>query len=89
MKKSFLTQDEAFDKAKQMGLTPEQAARQITATPKGRFALYDEKKGEVVKSDTWKPPDFRSLIKVAKLKLASQRSLVSLTIGHKWLWQDQ
>ena len=66
MEKSFLTQDEAFDKAKQMGLTPEQAARQITATPKGRFALYDDKKGEVVKSDRWKPPDFRSLIKIAQ-----------------------
>ena len=46
MEKGFLTQDEAFDKAKQMGLTPEQAARQISPTPKGRFALYDVKKGE-------------------------------------------
>ena len=49
-----------------MGLTPEQAARQITTTPKGQFSLYDEKKGEVVKSDRWRPPDFRSLIKVAQ-----------------------
>ena len=32
MKKSFLTQDEAFDNAKQMGLTPESSARQITST---------------------------------------------------------
>ena len=45
-----------------MGLTPEQAARQITPAPKGRFALYDEKRGEIARSDTWKPPDFRSLI---------------------------
>ena len=66
MDKSFPTQDEAFDKAKQMGLTPEQAARQITRTPKGQFALYDEKKGEIVKSDRWRPPDFRSLIKIAQ-----------------------
>ena len=45
MDKAFPTQDVAFDKAKQMGLTPEQAARQITPTPKGQFALYDVKKG--------------------------------------------
>ena len=66
MDKSFPTQEEAFDRAKQMGLTPEQAARQITRTPKGQFAFYDEKKGEIVKSDLWRPPDFRSLIKVAQ-----------------------
>ena len=47
-------------------LTPERAARQITRTPKGQFALYDEKKGEIVKSDRWIPPDFRSLIKIAQ-----------------------
>ena len=66
MKKSCPSQEEAFDKAKQMGLTPDQAARQITPTPKGRFALYDAQRGEVVKSDRWRPPDFRSLIKVAQ-----------------------
>ena len=60
------TQDEAFDKAKQMGLTPEQAARQITMTPKGQFALYDAQRGEIVKSARWRPPDFRSLVKVAQ-----------------------
>ena len=49
-----------------MGLTPDQAARQITTTPRGQFALYDAKRGEVVKSDRWRPPDFRSLIKVAQ-----------------------
>ena len=43
MEKSSPTQDEAFDKAKQMGLSPEQAARQITSTPTGHFALYDAK----------------------------------------------
>ena len=66
MKKSFPSQEEAFDKAKQMGLTPDQAARQITPTPRGQFALYDAQRGEVVKSDRWRPPDFRSLIKVAQ-----------------------
>ena len=66
MKKSFPSQEEALDKAKQMGLTPDQAARQITTTPRGQFALYDAKRGEVVKSDRWRPPDFRSLIKVAR-----------------------
>ena len=48
-----------------MGLTPDQAAREVTPTPNGRFALYDAKKGEIAKSDTWKPPDFRSLIQTA------------------------
>ena len=52
-------------KQSRWGLSPDQAARQITRTPKGRFALYDEQKGEIAKSDTWKPPDFRSLIKAA------------------------
>ena len=66
MEKSFPTQDEACDRAKHMGLTPEQAARQITLTPTGQFALYDEKKGEIVKSDRWRPPDFRSLINIAQ-----------------------
>ena len=41
MEKSFPTQDETFDRAKQMGLSPEQAARQITATPTGQFSLYE------------------------------------------------
>ena len=49
-----------------MGLTPDQAARQITTTPRGQFALYDAQRGEVVKSDRWRPPDFRSLIRVAQ-----------------------
>ena len=65
MKKSFLTQNEAFDKAKQLGLTPDQAVRAVTPTPHGRYALYDASKGEIAKSDTWKPPDFRSLIHAA------------------------
>ena len=47
MKKAFLTQDEAFDKAKQMGLTPDQAAREVTPTPSGRFALYDARRARL------------------------------------------
>ena len=62
MQKAFMTQDEAFDKAKQLGLSPDQAAREVTQMPNGRFTLYDAKKGEIAKPDTWKPPDFRSLI---------------------------
>ena len=65
MKKTFATQNEAFDKAKQLGLTPDQAAREVTPTPHGRFTLYDAKGDEIAKSDTWKPPDFRSLIQAA------------------------
>ena len=63
--KTFQTQNEAFDKAKEMGLTPDQAAREITLTPHGRYALYDGKRDEIAKSDTWKPPDFRALIHAA------------------------
>ena len=58
MKKSFPSREEAFDKAKEMGLTPDQAARQITTTPSGQFALDDVKRGEVVKSDRWRPARF-------------------------------
>ena len=81
MEKSFLTQDEAFDRAKQMGLTPEQAARDITRTPRGRYALYDGAKGEILKSDIWKPPDFRSLIKAAGTEAG--RSEISCVLDDK------
>ena len=30
-----MTQDEAFDKAKQLGLSPDQAARDVIQTPRG------------------------------------------------------
>ena len=66
MEKSFPTQEEALDKAKKMGLSPEEAAKQITATPTGHFSLYDAKKGEIVRSDRWRPPDFRTLVKIAQ-----------------------
>ena len=66
MEKSFPTQEEALDKAKEMGLSPEQAAKQITATPTGHFSLYDTKNGEIVKSDRCRPPDFRTLVKIAQ-----------------------
>ena len=62
MQKAFMTQNEAFDKAKQLGLSPDQAARDVNPTPRGRYTLYDVKKDEIAKPDTWKPPDFRSLI---------------------------
>ena len=35
MKKTFSSSEEAFDKAKEMGLTPDQAAKHITETPAG------------------------------------------------------
>ena len=66
MRKTFPSKAEAFDKAKAMGLTPDQAAKHITETPHGRIAVYDAAKGEVVKPDGWKAPDFSSLIKVAQ-----------------------
>ena len=40
-------------------------AKEVTQTPHGRFTLYDAKRGEIAKPDTWKPPDFRSLIQAA------------------------
>ena len=46
MKKSLPSREEALDKAKAMGLTPDQAARQITTTPRGQFALYHAKRGD-------------------------------------------
>ena len=65
MTKTFRTQNEAFDKAKELGLTPDQAAREVFLTPHGQYALYDHQRDEIAKSDTWKPPDFRSLIQAA------------------------
>ena len=62
MMKTFSSSEEAFDKAKEMGLTREQAAKCIHETPRRRFAFYDQTRGEPVKPDDWKPPDFRSLI---------------------------
>ena len=53
MKKTFSSSEEAFDKAKEMGLTPDQAAKHITETPHGRVAFYDAAKGEIVKPDGW------------------------------------
>ena len=66
MKKTFSSREEAFDKAKEMGFTFDKVTRHITTTPHGRFALYSAEKGEVVKPDGWRAPDFRSLIKVAQ-----------------------
>ena len=40
MKKTFSSSKEAFDEAKEMGLTPGQAAKHIKETPHGRVAFY-------------------------------------------------
>ena len=61
-------------------LTREKAAKWIRETPHGRFAFYDEARGEHVKPDDWKPPDFRSLIQVARTEQC--RSEVSCVIDH-------
>ena len=61
MMKTFSSRQEAFDKAKETGLTPEKASKNIRETPSGRVAFYDEARGEPVKPHDWKPPDFKSL----------------------------
>ena len=66
MKKTFSSLQEAQDRAKEMGLTRDKAAKWIRETPHGCFAFYDEARGEPVKPDDWNPPDFRSLIQVAQ-----------------------
>ena len=81
--KTFSSCEEAFDKAKEMGLTCEQEAKYIHETPRGRFAFYDQARGEPVKPDDWKPPDFRSLIQVAQTEQG--RSEVSCVIDHEHL----
>ena len=80
MMKTFSSSEEAFDKAKAMGLTPDQAAKRITETPHGRVALYDVARGQIVKPDGWRPPDFRSSIKVARTEQG--RSEVSCVLEH-------
>ena len=81
MMKTFSSLEEAFDKAKEMGLTREQATKWIHEMPHGRFAFYDQARGELVKPDDWKPPDFRSLIQVAQTEQG--RSEVSCVIDHE------
>ena len=51
MKNTFSSLQEAQDKAKEVGLTREKAAKWIRETPHGRFAFYDETGGEPVKPD--------------------------------------
>ena len=63
-----------------MGLSPEKAVKRIRATPHGRVAFYDETRGEPVKPDDWKPPDFRSLVKIAQTEQG--RSEVSYVLEH-------
>ena len=50
MKKTFLTQNEAFDKAKQLGLTPDQAAREShTNHQVDALRSMNAQKGEIAK----------------------------------------
>ena len=42
MMKTFSSREEALDKAKEMGLTPEKATKSIRETPRGSVAFYDE-----------------------------------------------
>ena len=67
----------------QFAYLPEQAAKSIRETPRGRdrrVAFYDEARGGPVKPDDWKPPDFRSLIKIAQTEQG--RSEVSCVLEH-------
>ena len=80
MMKTFTSREEAYDKAKAMGLTPDQATKHDTETPRGRVALYDAARGEIVKPDDWKAPDFRSLIKVVQTEQG--KSEVSCVLEH-------
>ena len=77
MMNTFASREEAYDKAKAMGLTPDQAAKRITETPRGRVAFYDTARGEIVKPDDWQAPDFRSLIKVAQTEQGKSKYPVS------------
>ena len=79
--KTFFSQEEAFDKAKEVGLTPEKAAKSIREILRGRFAFCDQTRGEPVKPEDWKPPDFRSLIQVSQTEQG--RSEVSCVIDHE------
>ena len=46
----------------------------------------DEARGEPVKPDDWKPPDFRSLIKIARTEQGSQKCLVSWNMRKESQW---
>ena len=74
------TGEEAFDRAKHMGLTPDQAAREVTPTPNGRFALCDAKKGEIASLTPGSHPTLGHSFKPLVQRQASQNSHVSLTI---------
>ena len=76
MKKSFVTEDEAMDKAKELGLTPEAAQKCIHQTPSGRSTLYV--KGKLVKPPDFQFPDLRSLVQLAQTE-ASRKSHAHLT----------
>ena len=80
MKKTFSSLTEVQDKAKHMRLTSEEATRCIRETPRGRFAFYDTARGEPVRPDDWRAPDFRPLIQAAQTEQG--RSEVSCVFEH-------
>ena len=65
-KKTFSSLKEAQDKAKEMWLTREEAARCIRETPRERFTFCDTARGEPVRADDYRAPDFRPLTQAAK-----------------------
>ena len=69
MKKTFSSLKEAQDKAKQMRLTPEEAAKCIRETPRG-----------LVRPDDYRAPDFRPLVQVAQTEQG--RSEVSCVLQY-------
>ena len=82
MKKTLSSLAEAQDKAKQMRLTREQAARCIRLTPRGRFALYDTARGEPVRPDDFRGPDLRPLVQVQVAQTDQGKSEVSCVIEY-------
>ena len=78
MKKSFITEEEAMDKAKELGLSPETAKKCIQQTPSGRFALY--MKGKFVKPLELEYPDVRSLVPLVQTE--GGRSEVSCALDY-------
>ena len=78
VKKGFIAQEEAMDKAKELGLSPETAKKCIQQTLSGRFTLYV--KGKFVKPPELKYPDIRSLVQLVQTE--GGRSEVSCAIDY-------
>ena len=82
MKKTFSSLVEAQDKAKQMRLTREQATKCIRETPRGRFALYDTARGEPVRTDDFRAPNFRPLIQVVQTEQGKSEASCVIEYDH-------